>query len=461
MGMPAPQLRHAALADEITTLYAHINAATYRLLELIARFDEQGLFAAYDAVSTAHWLNWACGIGLAAGREKVRVARALQELPVISAAFRSGELSYSKVRAVTRVATPACEETLLEMARHATAAQTERIVRNYRIAMNLDSGGRQVAPERGISCYWDEYGCLSIRGRLAPEQGALFLKALERTVEELTSQEDSRPVHEQVEDYPMAARRADALVVLSERELQGAERGGSTADRFQVTVSVSAETLAAVEHPVGGTATRDASAMNGSESSEASDTMLPADLPAIDGGPPIGPERARRLCCDGSVIPILESAAGEILSVGRKTRTVPPALRRALQRRDGGCRFPGCDQRHWVDAHHILHRAHGGESKLDNLVLLCRRHHTAVHEEGYSIRKLRTDTGIDFQFVHPRGWIVPNSAEDLTAGSWRTLIDDVSAETPGLHATTMLPHCDFRPPDYDHIAWWMVNFMRR
>lgn len=398
MGMPIPQLQHTALADEITTLYAHINAATYRLLELIARFDEQGLFATYDAVSTAHWLNWACGIGLAAGREKVRVARALQALPVISAAFRSGGLSYSKVRAITRVATPACEATLLDMARHATAAQTERIVRNYRIAMSLNASGCQVAPDRALTCYWDEYGCLAIRGRLAPEQGALFLQALERTVDELSSQNDPRPVHEQVEDYPIAARRADALVVLSERELQAAQRGGSTADRFQVTVSVSAETLAADDEPG-------------------------REPPAIDGGPVISAERARRLCCDGSVVPILEGASGEILSIGRRSRTVPPALRRALKRRDGGCRFPGCDQRHWVDAHHVLHWAHGGETKLNNLVLLCRRHHAAVHEGGYHIRKVWTPAGID--------------------------------------ATTMLPHCDFRPPDYDHIAWWMMNFMRR
>jgi len=223
-----------------------------------------------------------------------------------------------------------------------------------------------------------------------------------------------------------------------------------------VTVSVSAETLAAVEKPVGGTAARGASPAKGNEASQTSATQLPADLAAIDGGPPIGPERTRRLCCDGSVVPILETESGDTLSVGRRTRSVPPALRRALHRR-----VPGCDQRRWVDAHHILHWAHGGATKLDNLVLLCRRHHTAVHEGGYSIRKLRTDAGVDFQFVHPRGWLVPNSAEDLSAGCWQTLVADVSAETPGLGAATMLPNCDFRPPDYDHIAWWMVNFMRR
>ena len=185
----------------------------------------------------------------------------------------------------------------------------------------------------------------------------------------------------------MAARRADALVGLSEQALSG-ESGGSTADRFQVSVYVSAETLRnqngaedeAVGHPV-------------------------TDLPEIEDGPVIGPERARRLCCDGSVMPILEAAHGEILGIGRKTRTVPPALRRALKRRDGGCRFPGCRQRRWVDAHHIRHWAHGGETRLDNLVLLCRRHHTCVHEGGYTIRRHVTDQGLNFQFVDPTGWI--------------------------------------------------------
>ncbi len=432
MGLPVPDLHHGALADEITTLYAHINAATARLLELIASFDEQGLYARYNALSTAHWLNWSCGIGLAAGREKVRVARALRELPALAAAFRAGVLSYSKVRAITRVATPACEATLLDMARHATAAQTERIMRNYRQALSLEGAPERRPPERQLSCFWDEHGCLSIRGCLSPEQGSVFLKALERALGQV-----AEPCPE--DEVPVAARRADALVVLSEQTLSEAA-GGSTADRFQVAVHVSAETLR-----------REVEALD-----PAGD-----DLPVIDGGPVIGPARARRLCCDGSVIPLLESASGEVLAIGRKTRTVPPALRRALKRRDGGCRFPGCTQRHWVDAHHIRHWVHGGETAMDNLILLCRRHHGAVHEGGFTIRRHRDADGLRVEFVDPRGRVVPATAEDLTAGSWQTLVADVSAETPGIDAATPRPDCDGRQPDYDHIAWWMVGHLRR
>lgn len=435
MGLPAPDLQHSALADEITTLYAHINSATARLLELIARFDEQGLWASYNALSTAHWLNWACGIGLAAGREKVRVARALRELPAVAAAFRSGALSYSKVRAITRVATPACEATLLDMARHATAAQTEHIMRNYRQALSLEGPHEQHLPERALHCGWDQHGCLSIRGCLSPDQGAVFLKALEHVLAQVPPADEPWQEGEQ----PAATRRADALVVLSEQTLTEAA-GGSTADRFQVAVHVSAETL---EREV-----------------EALDPVSD-DLPVIEAGPVIGPARARRLCCDGSVIPLLESASGEVLAIGRKTRTVPPALRRALKRRDGGCRFPGCTQRHWVDAHHIRHWVHGGETAMDNLVLLCRRHHSAVHEGGFSIRRQPSDAGLAFEFVDPHGHVVPAVGENLSGGDWQTLVADVSAETPGIDAATSLPDCDDRPPDYPHIAWWMVNYMAR
>ncbi len=461
MGTPIPDriVQRTRLAAEITTLYAHINAATARLLDLIAEFDAVAGYADDGALSTAHWLGWACGIGPTAAREKVRVARALQELPEIRAAFQAGTVSYSKVRALTRVATPACEATLLDMARHATAGQTERIMRNYRQALSLGDGTKaQSRPERELSCLWDGEGCLVIRGRLAPDQGALFLKALERAWCEMNDQAPSveasveasggasgetrwfHPGHS--DEHPIAERRADALVALAERSLDAAAGDSASADRFQVCVSVSAETLTA-------------------------DDAHPAELAEIDDGPPIGLERIRRLTCDASVVPIVESAGGNILSVGRKTRTVPPALRRALKRRDRGCRFPGCQQRHYVDAHHIEHWANGGETRLDNLVLLCRRHHTLLHEGGCSIRVL-DDAGI--QFLYPDGRVIPNSAEDLSRGDCETLVAEVhsayrqhddSAESPPLDGSALRPDLDWRPPDYPHIAWWMVNHMER
>ncbi len=115
----------------------------------------------------------------------------------------------------------------------------------------------------------------------------------------------------------------------------------------------------------------------------------------LDEGPSVAPETARRLACDSSVVRVRERE-GKTLSVGRKTRSVPPAVRRALKRRDHGCRFPGCENRLFVDAHHIRHWARGGETSLDNLVLLCRRHHRLVHEGGYSVERLPND-GLRFR----------------------------------------------------------------
>src|SRR6056297_1842901 len=122
----------AVLEDEITELAAHLNAATYRLLTLVREFDERHGWSGAGMKSCAHWLNWKCGIALGAAREKVRVAHALGDLPQTSGALRAGRISFSKVRAMTRVATPQNEEYLLRIADHGTAAHVERLVRNYR-----------------------------------------------------------------------------------------------------------------------------------------------------------------------------------------------------------------------------------------------------------------------------------------------------------------------------------------
>ncbi|MCZ6711162.1 MAG: HNH endonuclease signature motif containing protein [Gammaproteobacteria bacterium] len=163
---------------------------------------------------------------------------------------------------------------------------------------------------------------------------------------------------------------------------------------------------------------------------------------------------SRRPTCDGSIVPIVENARGEPLSVGRKTRTVPPALRRALHRRDKGCRFPGCEQTRHVDAHHIQHWAHGGETKLDNLVLLCRYHHRQLHEGGYTIER----RGFEFYFNDPTGRHIPATPEDLRAGDVATLVKSVPAGTD-LDTNSLIPACDSKRPDYQHIAWVLGQFV--
>ncbi|MCZ6642683.1 MAG: DUF222 domain-containing protein, partial [Gammaproteobacteria bacterium] len=316
------------LADEISTLYAHINAATFALIEKIRVFDELGLYGQLNCKSTAHWLNFACGIGLVAGREKVRVAKALATLPKTEAAFREGRLSYSKARAVTRVATADNEHHFLNIAYHATASQTERIVRNHINVIAAEQSDTR--SKRSLTFHWLSDGCLSFKGCLTADQGALFLKSLEQAFNEHDTRELYAAALEDRE--PIDAKRADALLLMSETALAAESVSSSTADRFQVSVHVNADTL---------------------QTSTAK--LDPEDPPQIENGCVIPLRTAERLTCDGSIVPILETAEGEPLKVGRKMRTVSPALRRALKRRDGGCKFPGCEQTRFVDAHHIRH----------------------------------------------------------------------------------------------------------
>ena len=148
------------LGDTISELHAHITAATSRFLTLLAEFDENRYYETAGFPSTAHWLNWRCGIGCNAAREKVRVARALTQLPKIDAALARGEISYSKARAITRAATPENEDYLLMFARHGTAHHVERLIRGYRRVKRLQTAEIEKQPHklREVSTRWDEDG---------------------------------------------------------------------------------------------------------------------------------------------------------------------------------------------------------------------------------------------------------------------------------------------------------------
>jgi hypothetical protein len=378
------------LEDDITELAAHIHAATFQLLELIAEYDEQQGWAQHGLNSCAHWLQWKCGTNLGAAREKVRVARALPDLPRISAAFRMGSISYSKVRAMTRVATPKNEEFLLGIARHGTAAHVETVVRNYRRHQRREA--LEIENERyaGRELGWflDADGLWVLKGRFTPEQGALIRKALEGVLEELfrESRCEAQDVSAETPD-PIAARRADALERMAESYLSGIEGERSGGDRYLLHVHTDSDTLR--EDGAGATA-------------ECEDCGH------------VSAETSRRMACDASVVHWRESESGEPLSIGRKSRSIHPALRRALQRRDGGCRFPGCSCRRFVDAHHIVHWADGGETSLDNLVLLCRRHHRLVHEGGFGVRM---EPGGEVCFSYPDRDFLPATADGRFRGN--------------------------------------------
>jgi hypothetical protein len=387
-----------AIADveaELTTLAAHLSAATYRLLELIAEFDSRAGWSGIGLKSCAHWLTWKCGIGPVAAREKVRVAHALSTLPAVSDAMRRGALSYSKVRAMTRVATPANEQSLLAIALNGTALHVERTVHLYRRtgrALEHDIAAAQYR-DRELSYYFDEDGSFVMKARLPAEQGARIVKALQAADEALhedaSAEAPCRSPNASAEATPLGeaparadwrTRQADALTLLAETLLAHGAHPDRSADRHLVHVHVNANAL--------------------QRSSDVSDVQC-----HLEDGPALARDTARRLTCNASLVVHVENGEGKTLDVGRKTRAIPPALRRALAHRDRGCRFPGCPATRFVDAHHIEHWADGGETKLRNLVLLCTYHHTLMHEGGFELRV----EGGGLRFVRADGRVVESA----------------------------------------------------
>jgi 5-methylcytosine-specific restriction endonuclease McrA len=371
------------LGDEIAELSAHLDAATARLLELIRAFDARGGWNTGFS-SCAAWLSWRVGLDLGAARERVRVARALGTLPLLAEALARGELSYAKVRALTRVATPEIEARLLAVGRAGTAAHVERIVRGWR-CVDRRAEARETKHRhatRALRVYQDEDGMVVVRGRLEPEVGALFLQALAAARESLYQRARQRATFNagagdvSEETSSVSQQRADALALLAETALHQGLDPGPPGERYQVVVHVDAEVLA--------------------------DPAQPGQS-VLEGGTHVSAETSQRLACDASRVVMRHDGDGRVVEIGARTRTIPPALRRALHHRDQGCRFPGCGLR-FTQGHHLRHWAQGGSTTLSNLALLCRRHHRAVHEEGYQVARLPDGA---LQFRRPDGRPLP------------------------------------------------------
>ncbi|MDO9317266.1 MAG: DUF222 domain-containing protein [Gammaproteobacteria bacterium] len=277
--------------------------------------------------SPAHWLNYYCGIDLGAAREKVRVAKSLQNFPGIDETFRTGEIIYSKVRAMTRLTKPEHETMLLQVARHGTAQHIEQLVRKYRRTERLSETARDRnnCEAREFVCHFDEDGMLVLRGRLTPEDGAVFLTAMDAMVSALNppvaESEESEEPEESEEEIPVKTfpqKRADTLLALAEQAMSTMDEGLrplSSAEKYQVMVHIERERVA--------------------------EGVLHTDRHqcSVECGTdhfPLSAATTRRLCCDASIVIVLEDSRGDVLNVGRRTRTIPPSIRRALQVRDGG-----------------------------------------------------------------------------------------------------------------------------
>jgi hypothetical protein len=429
-----------ALGDAIAETAVMIDVATHRFLTQLREFDRLGGWQRTGALSCAHWLAWRVGMRLGAAREKVRVARRLSELPLLDDALARGDVSYSKVRAMTRVATAADEADLLAMARVATGSQLERVCRLKRTVIRLDAkaAGELEESRRYVLQRSTDDGMVSTQVRLHPEEAARFLRALQLLG---------------------GCNLADGAVALADLALSGA-----STDAFSTSKTASAAgDTASTGKPDATTSVPPIVTNNGiagesghEGSVPAEDTSLAAESTGLERSPAtssrrsvrppvevvvhisaahlegmtelgdgIPAETCRRLLCDSGVVPMLEDDRGRTIDVGRKTRAIPAALNRALEARDGGCRFPGCTNRRFVDGHHIIHWIDGGETSLANTVLLCRRHHRYVHECGFRIER----EGEALVFRDASGAVIqpqaerPELREDITAiiDDWRNV----------------------------------------
>jgi hypothetical protein len=409
------------LGKEIAELAVHLDAATHRLLECIRQFDAECGWEPQGAMSCAHWLSWRIGLDPATAREKVRVARALGNLPTIDAALKSGKLSYAKVRALTRVATPETEAKLLDAAMYSTGAQLERLCRGYRIAKTADNA--LPPPERSLRRRDLPGGMVKLEIVLTPDEADLVLGALDR----------ARGLERKVDEHrieqpdPKRPSRADGMVALAESYLAGNAGTGNGGERFQVMLHVDQDPLA----PDG--------ALAGT----------------LDDGTRVSAEAFRRVACDCGLVPVGHDKTGTTMSIGRRSRSIPPAIRRALLLRDRGCAFPGCTHNRFLHGHHIQHWLHGGETSLDNLSLLCSHHHHLVHEGGWSVE--RTADG-DLCFRAPDGGALPAVPAHQASEDALVFLHEW-AEDRGLDigADTNMPLWDGTRPDYDWAVAALVS----
>jgi hypothetical protein len=324
---------------------------------------------------------------------------------------------------MTRVAEPDTEVMFLNVGLNGTATHVEKLVRSYRRAKESQELSREAQQQPNQSLWWfhEPDGSLSIKGRFPAEVGALFIKAIQAAEDSIPAQKDVSAGTFSDTCLTTGERRINALSRIAESFLATGDQELSGGERSQIVIHVDGETL---KHGHAGRC-------------------------ELEHGPSIAGETARRLACDASVIRIIENERGEPLNVGRRTRTIPPAIRRALNSRDRGCRFPGCSFTRYVDGHHVTHWAHGGETKLTNLVTLCRFHHRQVHEGRVMVACL--DDGA-FRFTRPNGKSFERPLRPAT--TWGEL---VASQQIQITPQTAITGWRGEALDVDHAVGWLMQ----
>jgi hypothetical protein len=327
-------------------------------LRRLAEIERRGTYQRDGHLSAAAWLASTFKVAWGTARGEVRMARALEDMPVTRRALEDGDLSMSAVRVLVDArdadheAFRTSEATLVEAARIHSMQDVGRVAAYWRQAAEREAamgGEEKLRERRRLHASVTFMGMVRVDGDLDPETGETLLTALRAVLDA-----ESRSAGADDGRTP-AQRRADALGEVCRQWLDHAGRPSVAGEKPHVTVTVGTEALR----------------VSAGEPSE------------LDHAGPVDPTLARRVACDGSIRRVVMAGRSEPLDVGRRTPVVSPALRRAVIVRDRGCRFPGCDRPHsWCDAHHVVHWADGGPTALPNLALLCRRHHRMVHAQG-------------------------------------------------------------------------------
>ena len=329
-------------------------------LELIAELDDRKVWRVDGAKSMAEWVSAQFGISQWAARRWIAAGHAVANLPEVRRALRGGHLSLDKVLELTRLATPDTETQLIAWANRVSAAA---IRRKADLAQRDDIDEVRAGDRaRSLSWWYEDGRRLWLEGFLPAEQGAVVTAALERLADKLPAEPGSEP------GSTVEARRADALVALCSQQVT------SDPDPARAAVSLHVD-LAAL-------------AAGGSVE--------------LEGRGALHPAVAAMLCCDARVQAVLHDPLGQVVGLGHSSRNVSEALKRQLSHRDGDCcTFPGCQQKRYVDAHHIWPWEWGGPTDLDNLTLVCKFHHRLIHIHGWRVA-LGKQPGV----VH---WFRPNN----------------------------------------------------
>lgn len=420
-----PDPEFADLSDEdldrrFRVQAAELAAQTCRWMELLAELVVRGVWAVPGCRTPATWLSWTISMAPSTAREHVRIALQLRELPLIRARFREGSISFSKVRALTRVAVPEIEPMLLNWADGATAAEIERVVSGFRHAQRARSADqRERERSRGVSQRTENDGTVTIMVRVLPEEALQVRSMIDRLVE-LEAAADT-----QDDDDPDAAAGDGAAAsdaVAGTRRSYGARKVDAVLNALSAAVASGAPDTSGLDrHTL--VLHMDARDLVDDEAAEAGRDRQVVVQDVHDGTRSMSRSVLRRMACDAGLVPIVLDDAGTPMDVGRRDRKLSVALRRAVMARDRSCRFPGCGSTRHLHAHHVQHWADGGPTDLANLVVTCSHHHRFVHEHRWQVEPVGDGR---FSFAPPGGEPLPRvlplpdprdaTSDDLIAG---------------------------------------------